>query len=287
MSNLVVFDGSNLLHRSFHALKNTDLRDVEGRPVWAVHGLLMSISSIYKKLNCTNMIVTFDAPGSSKRKKEMYEGYKATRPKSDGNVDIQLSLAFVILSSIGISTIADPNEEADDLIASITEQGKKMFESVYVVSNDRDCYQLIDSNVFVVKPNMEIWNYEKLYEKYELTPEEYVYLAALRGEESDNIKGIKGIGEKKGIKLIKSGVNFSDIENERKKITQEIGEKLSIEIIANKDLLAKNINIIKLNRSIQVEKVIENSKFQVNEEKLKDILFDYNLKSAYNSFMSA
>ena len=277
MKKILLFDGTNLLHRSHHALLKTDLRDGEGNPVWAVHGLILSIVSFAKKFNATNVVVTFDTPGGSAFRKELHPLYKANRGESNSGINYQLSLAYVILSELGVSTVAMQHEEADDLLASLAEQAMNEYDEIIVVSNDRDCFQLINHKTKVLKTNSDLVDNVYVKEKYGIEANQYKVFAALRGEPGDNIEGIKGIGEVKAAKIINSLSSFENLALHEELLSDLLGKKLATNVISQQELLDRNLKLVELKRDLIVVSYLLRSKLDFEIDVVDEVLSKHNL----------
>lgn len=277
MKKILLFDGTNLLHRSHHALLKTDLRDREGNPVWAVHGLILSIISFAKKFEATNVVVTFDTPGGSAFRKELHPLYKANRGESNSGINYQLSLAYVILSELGVSTVAMQHEEADDLLASLATQSMNEYDEIIVVSNDRDCYQLINEKTKVLKTNSELVDNLYVREKYGIEANDYKVFAAFRGEPGDNIEGIKGIGEVKAAKIINSLSSYENLAQHEETLKELLGTKLASNVVAQQELLDRNLKLVELKRNLVVVPSLQRSKLVFERDTVDEVLGKHNL----------
>ena len=277
MKKILLFDGTNLLHRSHHALLKTDLRDREGNPVWAVHGLILSIISFAKKYEATNVVVTFDTPGGSAFRKELHPLYKANRGESNSGINYQLSLAYVILSELGISTVAMQHEEADDLLASLASQAMSEYDEIIVVSNDRDCYQLINEKTKVLKTNAELVDNLFVKEKYGIEANDYKVFAAFRGEPGDNIEGIKGIGEVKAVKIINALNSYENLARHEEILKDILGTKLAISVITQQELLDRNLKLVELKRNLLVAPSLAKSELLFDKARVDEVLSKHNL----------
>lgn len=203
---VLVIDGTNLLYRSHHALSRSGLTHL-GRPIWAVHGLLTSMARLAQMDRFDHLVVAFDSPGGCPERRKLQPSYKATRSSPEQALAYQLEWAPSLLTELGLYSWSLPGWEADDGVASaahtFTHPGSGSESgSAVVVSSDRDVYQLATSSVRIARPDGTPVNDLVVQDKYGVTLAQYPYVAALRGEPSDNLPGIPGVGAKTAAKLV-------------------------------------------------------------------------------------
>jgi DNA polymerase-1 len=208
---LLALDGTNLLYRSFHALSGTGLTHA-GRPVWAVHGLLLQIAKMIEATRPTHLLVAFDTRHGCAWRREIDPDYKATRTPPVQDLAQQLSWAPSPLRQAGLLVCDDSAHEADDILASaVTSASSRGVRSV-VVTSDRDAYQLLSPMVTVRTPENKTVTVESLLEQHGVSPQGYALLAALRGEPSDNLPGVTGVGSKTAARLVQEFGSFEALE---------------------------------------------------------------------------
>ena len=220
----IIIDGNALVHRAFHALPM--LTTKEGKFVNAAYGFTLVLLKMIKELKPDYLICTFDTPAPTFRHNE-YKDYKAKRIKAPQELYDQIPLVKEILKSFDIPIYEKEGFEADDLIGSIAkkiskDKSDKNIETI-IVTGDLDALQLINKNtkVYTLKRGIKetiIYDEAELIERYELRPEQMIDFKGLRGDPSDNIPGVPGIGEKTAIKLLKE---FGSIENLYKTLEKE------------------------------------------------------------------
>ena len=212
-SRLVILDSHAILHRAYHALP--DFSTASGEPTGALYGLVAMLIRLIKDLKPDFIVAARDLPGGTHRH-EVYEGYKATRMKADDALITQLEKAPTIFEAFGIPVVAAPGFEADDCIGTIVQQlkGKKDVE-IIIATGDLDTLQLVKGDrvrVYTLRQGLNdtvLYDEQKVRERYGFGPEHIVDYKGLRGDPSDNIKGIPGIGEKTATELI---TKFGSIE---------------------------------------------------------------------------
>jgi 5'-3' exonuclease len=208
---LLALDGTNLLYRSFHALAGSGL-SYAGRPVWAVHGLVLQIAKLVEAVRPTHLLVAFDTRHGCAWRREIDPGYKATRSAPVPDLAQQLSWAPSALRQAGLLVNDDPEHEADDILASaVTIASSQGMRSV-VATSDRDAYQLLSPLVSVRTPENKVVTVETLEQLHGVSPSGYALLAALRGEPSDNLPGVRGVGGKTAARLVQEFGSFERLE---------------------------------------------------------------------------
>ncbi len=213
---LVIIDSNALIHRAFHALPPT-LTDNQGRPTNAVYGFTTILLKTIKDIKPNYIAACFDHKEKTFRHKE-FEAYKAHRVKAPDELYAQMPLVKEILTAFDIPIFEKAGFEADDLIGTIAHLktvDRPDIETI-IVTGDQDAYQLIDDNTKVLTPHKGLsetmlYDTDAIKEKFEgLKPEQLIDYKGIRGDVSDNIPGVKGIGEKGAIDLLN---NFGSIEN--------------------------------------------------------------------------
>jgi len=209
MKVLYLFDGSAFLYRSFFALP--PLTTSSGFPTGTIYGFLRSILAILKTEKPNYMAIAFDLPAPTQRKLA-YSEYKSKRPPTPDPLKVQIPVIKELINLLGIRLLEMPGYEADDLIAYLTQKAKKEGFRVKIYSPDKDVLQLVDgSQVVVINPiSEEVFDENKVIEKFGVHPKKLADYLALVGDKTDNIEGVKGVGPKTAINLINT---FGSVEN--------------------------------------------------------------------------
>lgn len=207
---LLIIDGHALIHRSFHALP--PLSNNKGELVNAVFGFTTTLLKSWKDLKPTHIVATFDLKGPTFRD-ELYKEYKATRVKTPNDLLAQVPMVKDLVRSFNIPIYEKAGFEADDLIGTITKQTKGM-ENI-ILTGDMDSMQLVDKNtkVYTMRKGITdtvLYDEVGVQQRYGLRPDQVIDYKALRGDPSDNIPGVKGIGEKTALDLLHT---FETLEN--------------------------------------------------------------------------
>lgn len=206
MQKFVIIDGNAIIHRAYHAIPPLTTKD--GVMVNAVYGFTSMMLKVINDLKPEYLTVTFDVAGGSKLRLEKFADYKATRVKADQELYNQIPLAHEVVNELGISLYEKQGYEADDVIGTVVEKLKKQPDlEIYIVTGDVDMYQLVNHTVKVYKlrkglSDTVVVGANEVHEQFGFGPERIVDYKALRGDASDNIPGVPGVGEKTASELI-------------------------------------------------------------------------------------
>jgi DNA polymerase I len=203
---LLLLDGHSLAYRAFFALPIENFSTTTGQPTNAVYGFTAMLINVLRDEKPTHVVVAFDR-GEPTFRHEQWVEYKANRRETPEDFRSQLSLIFEVLDALGIRRLSAPGYEADDLIATLATEAGHEDMDVLIVTGDRDVLQLVSDRVTVLMTRRGItemtrFTPETVLEKYGLSPAQYPDFAALRGDPSDNLPGIPGVGEKTATKWI-------------------------------------------------------------------------------------
>ncbi|MCH7492776.1 DNA polymerase I [Patescibacteria group bacterium] len=223
----IIIDANAVLHRSFHALP--PLTTKKGQVVNAMYGFLTVLFKVWREFKPSHMAVAFDVKKKTFRHQK-YAEYKAGRAKTPDELYEQIPLVKEVLAAFGIAVYEKEGYEADDLIGTIVEHNIKKGIDNIIVTGDKDAFQLIDSHtkVYTMRQGMAdtvIYDAKAFEERYELQPHQLIDFKAIAGDPSDNIPGVKGIGEKGATSLLKQ---FGSIEAIYEEITKK-GDKSKIQ----------------------------------------------------------
>ena len=229
-ARLVLLDSHAILHRAYHALP--DFTKSDGEPTGALYGLILMLLKIKDTLKPDYIIAARDLPGATHRH-EVFEAYKAHRVQAEDALIAQLQSAPKVFDAFGIPSYSLAGYEADDVLGTIVKQlgGRRDIE-IIIASGDMDTLQLVNDRVrvFTMRKGLNdtvLYDPDAVRERYEFGPEHVVDYKALRGDPSDNIPGVKGIGEKTGTELIKLFGSIEAIYSALAKGPQEL-EKLGV-----------------------------------------------------------
>jgi DNA polymerase I len=203
---LLLLDGHSLAYRAFFALPIENFSTTTGQPTNAVYGFTAMLINVLRDEKPTHVVVAFDR-GEPTFRHEQWVEYKANRRETPEDFRSQLSLIFEVLDALGVRRLSAPGYEADDLIATLATRAAAEGMDVLIVTGDRDVLQLVSDQVTVLMTRRGItemtrFTPQTVTEKYGLSPGQYPDFAALRGDPSDNLPGIPGVGEKTATKWI-------------------------------------------------------------------------------------
>lgn len=251
---LVLIDGHSLLYRGFFATRMLTTSD--GRPTNAVYSFTNMLLSLLETEKPDSIIVAFDAPAKTFRHEEFVE-YKAHRRETPDELAQQVPLAKRLVQSFGIPIIEVPGFEADDLIGTLARQAIEQDYDVLIFTGDLDALQLVNERVHVratVKGVSEVITYdpEGVLQRYGLKPDQITDFKALKGDPSDNIPGVPGIGEKTALKLLQQ---FGHIENLLEHLEQVKDPKLRENLFRYREQLLQNKRLATIVQDVPLEEV--------------------------------
>ncbi|CAB0645970.1 DNA polymerase I [Corynebacterium diphtheriae] len=205
-NRLMLIDGHSMAFRAFYALPAENFSTSGGQATNAVYGFLSMLSSLLVEEKPTHVAVAFDV-GRQTFRTEMFPEYKAQREAAPPEFKGQVEIIKEVLETLGITTLEKENFEADDIIATLATAAGPLGFDTYIVTGDRDSFQLVNESTTVLYPIRGVsvlhrFTPEAVEEKYGLTPVQYPDFAALRGDPSDNLPNIPGVGEKTATKWI-------------------------------------------------------------------------------------
>jgi DNA-directed DNA polymerase len=283
MKKILLIDGSSLIFRAFYAIKNLTTKD--GVFVNGVYGFLNMYYKALELTNPTHVFVAFDKGSKTFRHTE-YSDYKGTRDKAPNEITYQFGILKDLLSSMNVNYLELDEYEADDILGTIAKLAQKEGFEVDIFTGDRDYLQLVDDNIFVYLTKkgiseIKLMDNNAIFEDFGISPKQLIDVKALQGDSSDNIPGVKGVGEKTALKLIQEYGNLENLYKNLGKLKGKLKENLENE--KDKAYLSRYLGEIYLN--VPIDKNIEDFELKdvnLNEyiEKLENLEF----KSIINKF---
>ncbi|MGW2909037.1 DNA polymerase I [Streptomyces asoensis] len=227
---LMLMDGHSLAYRAFFALPAENFTTATGQPTNAIYGFASMLANTLRDEAPTHFAVAFDVSRKTWRSEEFTE-YKANRSKTPDEFRGQVELIGELLDAMHVSRFAVDGFEADDVIATLATQAEAEGFEVLIVTGDRDSFQLVSEHTTVLYPTKGVseltrFTPEKVVEKYGLTPAQYPDFAALRGDPSDNLPGIPGVGEKTAAKWINQFGSFAELVERVEEVKGKAGQNL-------------------------------------------------------------
>ena len=240
---LLLIDGHSIAFRAFFALPVDNFKTTSGQSTNAVYGFTSMLINLLRDEKPTHIAAAFDVSRQTFRA-ERFPDYKANRSKTPDEFAGQVDITKDVLGAMGIPVMAEPGFEADDIIATLTTQAEALGYRVLVVTGDRDSLQLVTENVTVLYPKKGVSELTRftpgeVEAKYGLSPSQYPDFAALRGDPSDNLPGVPGVGEKTATKWIVQYGSLEELVTNVDKVKGKVG-----------DALRANLSSVVLNREL-------------------------------------
>jgi DNA polymerase-1 len=250
---LLLLDGHSLAYRAFFALPVENFSTTDGQPTNAVYGFTAMLINVLRDEAPTHVGVSFDISRSTFRH-EAYADYKAKRAETPADFKGQVSLVREVLDALRIPVVTAEGYEADDVIATLATQAAAQDMDVLIVTGDRDAFQLVDDRVTVLYNSRGVSDMRRMtpdavQEKYGLSPAQYPEFAALRGDPSDNLPGIPGLGEKTATKLIQQYGDIAGLVDHVDEVKGKIGDNLRAGIAD----VVRNRHLTELVRDVPLE----------------------------------
>lgn len=225
---ILLLDGNALLHRAWHAIPPLTTKD--GVVVNAAYGFAMIVEKMIETHKPDSMAVAWDVEGGTFRD-EIFAGYKAQREKKEQELYDQIPIIQNILGAFGIPSIEAPGYEADDIIGTLSKKAVDAGMRALIVTGDLDCLQLVDENVEVLFfqkgiSETKLYDVAAVKERYGLTPAQLIDYKALRGDPSDNVPGVAGIGEKTASLLIQKYGSIDGVYAHLDEVEEKYAKKL-------------------------------------------------------------
>ncbi|HXQ90763.1 MAG TPA: DNA polymerase I [Acidimicrobiales bacterium] len=280
--DLYLLDGNSLVFRAFFALP-IDLATKAGQVTNAVHGFTSMLVMLLRDNEPSGVAVAFDRPEPTFRD-DIVEEYKGNRPDTPDLLVPQFALVRAVLGALGISMVEKPGFEADDILATLATQARDAKRNVVVVSGDRDTFQLVEDpyvKVMYTRRGLSdtvLYDEAGIVERHGVPPALYPVLAALRGDSSDNLPGVPGVGEKTAAKLVST---YGDLDNIFRHIEAQT-PKLRQSLAEHEDQVRRNAEVIPLVRDVDLEVSIDDFGLgNWDASEVKRIFGELELRSAY------
>ncbi len=221
---LVLIDGSSYLYRAFHALPNLSASD--GQPTGAVYGVASMVQKLLQDYQPDYIAVVFDAKGKTFRD-ELYPQYKANRPPMPTELASQIPLLHDLVRALGLPLLSMPGVEADDVIATLAEQARRLDINTLISTGDKDMAQLVGDEVTLIDTMQDVvFDRAKVCEKFGVPPERIVDYLALVGDVSDNVPGVPKVGPKTAAKWLADYHSLDNLVAQADQIKGKVGENL-------------------------------------------------------------
>ncbi len=251
---IVLIDGMSLVFRAYHALQRTGMKSQTGEPTFAVFAFANILLSLLEKHDPEAICVVFDTKEPTFRH-EMYPLYKAHRDAFPEDLVPQLGRIKELIRLLGLSQLELPGFEADDIIGTIAKRESADGHDVLCVTSDKDYFQLVTDRVLVLRPGKDVAEYERydavrVKEKFGVAPEHVIDVLALIGDASDNVPGVKGVGEKTAIPLIETYGSVEGIYDNLDKIDKA---SLRAKLEASRDMAALSKVLVTIHTDVPID----------------------------------
>lgn len=271
---LLLIDGHSMAYRAFFALPAENFTTATGQHTNAIYGFATMVISLLREEKPTHIAVAFDVSRMTFRT-EKYPEYKATRAATPDEFRSQMSDLHELVSAFGISQFELEGFEADDILATLATHAEREGMDVVICSGDRDCFQLVTEKITVLYPRKGVSDLvrmtpEAVFDKYGMLPASYPEFAALRGDPSDNLPSIPGVGEKTAAKWIVEYGSVAQLIANIDKISGKVGDSLR----ENIEVVLRNRELTQLHRDVPIKKEIEELSWNGIDEAKIAPLFD-------------
>ncbi len=271
---LLLIDGHSMAYRAFYALPAENFTTASGQHTNAIYGFATMLLSLLTSEKPTHVAVAFDVSRKTFRS-EIFPEYKANRAKTPDEFRSQMSYLHELVSAFGITQFEVEGYEADDILATIAKRAEKEGAEVFICTGDRDSFQLVNEKTTVLYPKRGVSDLarmtpEAVQEKYGMSPTQYPDFAALRGDPSDNLPSIPGVGEKTAAKWIVEHGSLQELLSNVDKVGGKVGQSLRDSI----DNVIRNRELTQLVSEVPLELSIDALAWSGVDENLTNPLFD-------------
>ncbi len=280
---LLLVDTGSLIHPAFYVLKGLSTSD--GFPTGAIYGFTRTLIKLLREFPSRYVAACFDLPGKTFRH-EKYKSYKATRPKMDEKLVVQIPIIKDIIKALGISIFEKTGYEADDIIATLAKIASQKNWPVFCVTSDKDLLQLVSDQVFVLKParsdpnsSFECIEAKEVKERLGVSPSKVGDFLALSGDSADNIPGVPYVGEKRAAQLLNKYDSVKEVLENRTSIKNRRVKESLEESIEDLNL---SLELVKLDYNVPLDRdhPLEDCKISpVDKKDLTEIFTQLEFKS--------
>ncbi|QQS37903.1 MAG: DNA polymerase I [Ignavibacteriales bacterium] len=283
----VIVDALAIAYKSYFAFINRPLTNSKGEPVSAIFGFMNALLKILEDHKPDYIAVAFDSKEKTFRH-EQYEHYKSSRQAMPEDMIPQIGKIREFVEVLNIPVLIQPGYEADDIVGTAVKKAEKLGLESFAITPDKDYFQLVTDKVKVIRPGRSsdepvLYDREKIKTDLGFEPEQMIDYLALIGDTSDDIPGVKGIGEKTAVPLIQE---FGSIENLYANIDKVTKEGTRTKLIANKENAFLSKQLARIHCSVPMDIDFDKAKFkQPDIDKLKQVLLDLEFKTLYTRLM--
>lgn len=278
----IIIDGNSLINRAYYAIQRPMITK-SGIYTQGIYGFISMLNKMLEEYKPTHIAVAFDKKGPTFRHKE-YEAYKAGRKSMPEELAMQMPIMKDILNAMNIKTLELDGYEADDILGSLAKEGENMGVPVMIVTGDKDALQLATekTKILITKKGIsefDLYDANKMVEVYGFTPGQFIDFKGLRGDTSDNIPGIAGIGDKTATKLITEYGSIEEIYKNIEKVSPK-GTKAKLE--NNMDIAYLSKKLATIDVDVPINFILEEFEFEAPDYSL---LLELYRKLEFRAFM--
>ena len=280
MEKVLLIDGNSIMNRAFYGIMgNKMLTTKDGHYTNAIYGFLSIMFKNMEEVKPSYMLIAFDSKTAANTRKKMYEGYKKHRHAMPEELAEQMPVIKEVLNAMNIKIVEMADYEGDDILGTFAKKFAREDKDVYILSGDRDIFQLIEDHITVRIPRTkmgktetEIYTKAKVEEEYGLEPVDLIEVKALMGDSSDEIPGVPNVGPKTGTSLIKQFKTIANLYKALEDGTVDLTSKLKDTLIKNQDLAELSKELGTINTNAPIKEDLEDVKIvEWNREKVVDI----------------
>lgn len=284
MKRLVIIDGKSVFYRGYYAMGALSLSD--GTPTGGVYGFAAIAMEIVRNLQPTKVVVAWDSRSSTSKRKELYSEYKAGRVKPGDDFYAQIPLLKELVLALGWNFVECENYEADDIIGTLALQADEKGDyETFIVSSDLDMLQIVDENTRMYRilkgfSRLEELDVAGVENKYGIKKAQFLDLKALKGDASDNIPGVPGVGEKTAVKLLAEYGSLQGVYEHLEEITGAVKQKL----VDGRESAEMSYQLAKIMTDAPV-KLAEMGDLEINRERIVAALKKLEFRSLIGKFL--
>ena len=281
MKKIYLVDVSSMFFRAYYAVR--PLTSPSGLPVNAIYGFLSMIIKLLKDEKPEFMVFCYDRKEPSFRK-ELYDDYKANRTEMPDDLALQIPYIKKLADLLGVPSLEVEGYEADDIIGTLTRFGQQQNLEVVIVSGDKDFGQLIQEHTYLYDTMKNVkYDSQGVFEKWGIRPDQFIDYLAIVGDTSDNVPGVKGIGEKGALKLLQQ---FKDLEDIYAKIDQVDSKSIKEKLIAAQEMAFLSKRLVTIVCDVPLKNELNEYRLRpIHQEDLRALLRELNFKSFEKSLL--
>ncbi len=278
---LIIVDGHNYLYRAFFAIRH--LSNSAGEPTNAIHGFIKMLLKLVREENPSHLAMTFDS-GKSSVRASIYSEYKSTRPPMPEELVFQIPFIKEITTALGFQVFERDRVEADDLIASLVELTRDRVEEILIASADKDLLQLVDDKVKVLNDRAPriVFDRKAVKKKMGVRADQMADFLALMGDSSDNIPGVRGVGDKTARTLL---LKFESLDNLYNNIEAVNSKSLQRKLVADKEKAYLSRQLVAIDKNVPLQAGLDDLEIrEPDKEKLLPLLKRFELYSLLKDY---